>query len=361
MHERGGFIIYIEEDALKNQRLPDLRTWNGDGIIADFDDPGAAAAVLSAKLPVVGFGGGYGWYPRGSKIPYFFNNQRTIGNMAADHLLERGFRQFAYCGYSQDTARLWSDEREQAFAARVQKCGFPCYVYRGVDKTIRQWNAILASLGSWLMSLPKPVGIMAAHDRRAHHVLEACSAYQLRVPEEVAVIGVDNDDVLCQLCTPELSSIEQNAKRIGYEAAALLDRMMQGKKPRRRHYVLEPVGIVTRRSTEVFAIEDGLVSNAMTFIRSNAHSGVRVSDVVNALAISRSSLESRFKTMTGYTVHETIRKIQLDHARRMISETDLAVKEVAANAGFKSVQHMTSLFGKAFGQPPAKYRKELIR
>jgi LacI family transcriptional regulator len=175
------------------------------------------------------------------------------------------------------------------------------------------------------------------------------------------VIGVDNDELLCQLCTPELSSIEQNAKQIGYDAASLLDRMMQGKMPRRRHYVLEPIGIVTRRSTDVFAIEDSLISNAMTFIRINAHSGIKVSDVVKALGVSRSSLESRFKATTGYTIHETIRKIQLDHARRMISETGLAVKEVAVNAGFRSVQHMTSLFGKAFGRSPARYRKESIR
>jgi LacI family transcriptional regulator len=361
MHERGGFIIYIEEDALANQKLPNLRTWDGDGIIADFDDAGVAAAVLQARLPVVGFGGGYGGYPRNSIIPYFFNNQRAIGIMAADHLLERGFSNFAYCGYSREIARLWSDERREGFAARVQKLGFHCDTYGGRHKTIRQWNAVLTSLGSWLISLPKPVGVMAANDRRAHHVLEACLAYQLRVPEEVAVIGVDNDELLCQLCTPELSSIEQNAKQIGYDAASLLDRMMQGKMPRRRHYVLEPIGIVTRRSTDVFAIEDSLISNAMTFIRINAHSGIKVSDVVKALGVSRSSLESRFKATTGYTIHETIRKIQLDHARRMISETGLAVKEVAVNAGFRSVQHMTSLFGKAFGRSPARYRKESIR
>jgi len=360
MHEGGEFIIYTEEDALENQKLPDLRSWGGDGIIANFDDPGVAAAVLKTGLPIVGFGGGYGWYPRESKVPYFFSNQKMIGNLAADHLLERGFRHFAYCGYEETPTNMWNGERQRAFVARVKKHGFPCHVYQGLNKTTRKWNSLITSLGTWLVSLPKPVAVMGAHDRRAYHLLEACGAYHLRVPEEVSVIGVDNDEVLCQLCTPELSSVEQDAKRIGYEAAALLDKMMQGKKITRRHFVIDPVGVVIRRSTEAFAIEDSLVCDAMAFIRSKAHTGIKVADVVKALAISRSSLESRFKATMGYTVHEVIRKIQLDNARRMISETSLAVKEVAANTGFKSVQHMTSLFGRTYGQTPAKYRRDII-
>ena len=288
MHEGGEFTTYIEENALRNQALPDLHTWNGDGIIADFDDPGVAAAVLRAKLPVVGFGGGYGWYPRASSIPYFFSNQRAIGYMAADHLLERGFRNFGYCGYVPSPTNLWDEERQAAFAARVGKRGFPCHIYKPVHKTLRQWEQFLKSLGAWLVSLPKPIAVMGAHDRRARQVLETCRIYQLRVPEEVAVIGVDNDEMLCQLCTPELSSIEQDAKRIGYEAAALLDRMMAGKKPRRIHNVVDPVEIVVRKSTEAFAVEDMLVSRAMTFIRTNAGSGIKVMDVVKSAAISRS-------------------------------------------------------------------------
>jgi LacI family transcriptional regulator len=361
VQEGAELNIYIEEDALKSQKLPDLRSWHGDGILADFDDPGVAAAVSRARLPVVGFGGGFGWYSRRSWIPYFFSNQPAVANLAADHLLERGFQHFAYCGLPPSPTNLWSEERHRAFAKRLKTRGFSCHMYRGVHKSTRQWNSILASLGSWLRSLPKPIGLMAANDKRARHVLEACHTYDLRVPEEVAVIGVDNDDLLCELSTPQLSSIEQDAKRIGYEAIALLDRMMGGEKPRQRHFLIDPLGVVTRRSTDILAVEDRLVARTMTFIQSGAARGIRVRDVVNDLEVSRSGLETRFKAAMGYTIHAAIRKAQLQRARRMITETNLPMKEIAAGTGFKSVQHMTTLFGKAFGQTPARYRKTLIQ
>jgi LacI family transcriptional regulator len=202
---------------------------------------------------------------------------------------------------------------------------------------------------------------MGANDRRAHHVLEACRACGIRVPEEVAVLGVDNDEMLCQLSNPALSSIEQGARQIGYDAAVLLDRMMQGAKPRRQHYIIAPIGIVTRRSTDVLAIEDSITTDAMTFIRSHAYTGIKVADVVRASPVSRSTLESRFKATVGSSIHAVIRKIQLDQARHLLTETNLAIKEIAANTGFRSVQHMTSLFGESFGQSPAKYKRGLIR
>jgi LacI family transcriptional regulator len=202
---------------------------------------------------------------------------------------------------------------------------------------------------------------MAANDKRAHHVLEACRTYHLKVPDEVAVVGVDNDELLCQLSSPPLSSVEQDAKRIGYEAAACLDRLMQGERLRQRHFLIEPIGVVTRRSTDILAVEDQLVAKAMTLIQSRASSGVKVSHIVNTLAVSRSGLESRFKAALGQTIHTTIRRAQLERARQMISDTNLAIKEVAANTGFRSVQHMTTLFGRVFGRPPARYRSELVQ
>jgi LacI family transcriptional regulator len=361
VQEGAEFNIYIEEDVLKSQKLPDLRSWHGDGILADFDDPGVAAAVSRARLPVVGFGGGFGWYPRRSRIPYFFSNQAAVADMAANHLLERGFQHFAYCGLIPSPTNRWSEERCRGFAKRLKMRGFACHIYRGVHKTTRQWNSMLASLGSWLRSLPKPIGLMAANDIRARHVLEACHTYDLRVPEEVAVVGVDNDELLCQLSTPQLTSVEQDAKRLGYEAIALLDRMMRGEKVQQRYFLIDPVGVVTRRSTDILAIEDRLVAKAMTVIQSGAYEGITVRDVVSSLAISRSALETRFKAAMGHTVHSAIRKAQLQQARRMVVETNIAMKEIAAATGFKSVQHMTTLFGKAFGQTPAKCRKSIIK
>jgi LacI family transcriptional regulator len=175
------------------------------------------------------------------------------------------------------------------------------------------------------------------------------------------VIGVDNDEVLCELSSPRLSSVEQDAKRIGYEAIALLDRLMAGEKLRQRHFFIDPVGIVTRGSTDILAIEDRLVARAITFIRSGTSRRIKVRDVAKSVAISRSSLETRFKSAMGQTIGTAIRTAQLRKAQRMVAETNLAMKEIAVITGFKSVQHMTTSFGKAFGQTPAKYRKEIIK
>lgn len=357
LQEGAEFSIYVEENALKDQRLPDLRTWVGNGIIADLDDPGVARAVMRSKLPVVGFGSGYGWYKPNSRVPYFFTNNNAISRLAADHLFERGFRNFAYCGYARTLVNGWSQERERSFARRVAECGLACDVYHGHRTSSRQWAKIQQSLATWLRSLRKPLGVMAANDTRARQVLEACRACHLRIPEEVAVIGVDNDELLCQLSSPLLTSIEQGAKRIGYSAAALLDEVMQGKKPARLRLVVDPVGVVTRQSTDTFALTDPVIVKPMTFIRQYACTGIRVSDVVNVAAISRSNLESHFKIALGCTVHTAIRRVQLERARLLTLNTNLPLKQVAANTGFRSVQHMTMLFGRAFSQPPARYRK----
>jgi len=360
MHEGADFITYIEENALRNQKLPDLRTWKGDGIIANFDDPNVAESVLKSHLPVVGFGGGYGWFPRKSAIPYFYNDQKLVAQMAADHMLERGFRNFAYCGFVSSPSNLWSEERQRAYSSYLRTQGIACHIYQARHKTTRQWNAFMESMGAWLISLPKPVAIMAANDQRAHHVLVACRAFHLQVPEEISVIGVDNDELLCQLCTPELSSIEQDAVRIGYEAAAMLDRMMRGQHPRKRHFSIPPVGVVVRRSTEAFAIEDRIVNEAMSYIRIHARSGIKVEHLVHALGLSRSTLETRFRTAMGYSIHSVIQRTQIERVRQLLGESTLAIKEIAASSGFKSVPHMTDLFGKIYGQTPARYRKSLL-
>jgi LacI family transcriptional regulator len=357
LQEGHRYSVYIEESALKDQRLPDLRSWAGDGIIADFDDPSVARLVMQSRLPAVAFGGGYGWYEDGSPIPYFYANNQAVARLAADHLLERGFKHFAYCGYARTAINGWSQEREQAFVAHVEGHGGSCAVFRDRQRSPRQWAALQRAMGEWLRKLPKPLGVMAAHDRRARQVLEACRAHDLNVPNEVAVIGVDNDELLCQLSTPPMSSVETGARQLGYAAAAQLDTIMQGRKPRRKHFVIDPVSVVTRQSTDVLAIDDQKVAQAMSFIREHACEGINVPRVVGAVAISRSGLETRFTKVLGHTIRAAIRRTQLERARHLVSETDMPLKQVASDTGFKSVQHMTTLFVQAFGDTPARRRR----
>jgi LacI family transcriptional regulator len=357
LHESGNYNVYIERNTLKDQRLPSLRSWDGDGIIANFDHPTVARAVTYSRLPAVAFGGGHGWYVRGSSIPYFSTNHTMVASMAADHLLTRRLRHFGYCGYVRDAINGWSEEREKAFVQYLRKQGFPCHVYRPHHKTVQRWTSLQRALGKWLTYLPKPVGVMAADDDRAHHVLEACRTVGLRVPEDVAVIGVNNDELLCKLTSPSLSSVEKGAKQMGYEAAALLERLMRGKKLRQRRFVFNPMGIVTRQSTDILAVDDPIVAKAMRFIFGHAVEGIKVPNVVAEVAISRTGLETRFIKSMGRTLHTAIRQVQLDRARLLILSTNLPLKQITAKAGFRSPQHMATLFRKVFHQSPGSYRK----
>jgi LacI family transcriptional regulator len=357
LREGARWNIYIEESALQEQRLPDLGRWRGDGIIADFDDPRVARAVLRSGLRAVGFGGGYGWYDPGSGIPYCYTDNAAVARLAADHLLERGFRHFAFCGYPSTPINGWSADRERSFVDYVRRRGFDCVTYRGHHRGGRSWVELQSSLGEWLDRLPKPAGLMAANDKRARQVLEVCRVRRIRVPEEVAVIGVDNDEMLCSLSTPPLSSVEQGAKRIGYTAASLLDRLMSGRRPRSARVIVQPEACITRQSTDVLAITDSKVAEAVRLIRERACDRLSVQQVADAVALSRSGLDVRFKAAMGRSVHSEIRAVQLRQAQVLVSETNLPLKEISARTGFKTIQHMTALFARTFRVTPARYRQ----
>ena len=227
--DAASWSLYVEEDRL--DKLPNLRTWHGHGVILSFVERKDAEAVRDLSIPVVGVEGGYGWYDPASHIPYFATDDNAIGRMAAEHLMGQGFSRLAYCGMPRNRLNVWSEKRARAFKQRASEAGLPCSMYRGRHLSVRHWNELQRDLADWLRSLEKPVGIMAANDARARHLLEACRTIGAHVPNEVAVIGVDNDELMCELTEPPLTSIEQGARAVGYRAAKLLDRMMSGKKP----------------------------------------------------------------------------------------------------------------------------------
>jgi len=353
--------IFIEERALDRQRLPELRTWRGDGILADLDDPRVADQVLAAGIPTVAFGSGFGWHCPGSGIPYFYSDNRAVGRMVADHLLQRGFRQFAYYGYRAGPITGFSAVRAATFAQRVRAAGYPLWMHEGPYDDYRRWEPLQRQLCRWLETLPTPIGLMAANDKAARHVLDACRASQLRVPEQVAVVGVDNDEMVCQLSHPPLSSVEQGARRIGLQAAALLDRMMSGRRPRRRRFVVPPEGVVVRRSSEMLAVDDEHVAAALALIRDRACAGLKVQEVPAAVALSRSQLDRRFKAVVGRTLHDEIRRVRLEQAQRLLADTSLPLKQVAGRCGLRTVQHLTELFRQFLGVTPGAYRRQRMR
>lgn len=357
--QRLGWSLYAEEDPVA--RLPDLKAWGGDGIIANFDDRKIAAAVARINAAVVGVGGGYGYYPGDPKIPYVRTDNHAIAHLAATHLLNLGFRRFAFCGEPPNRANGWVRERAEAFQSAIAAAGFPCETFFGRYAPSRRWRESQAALQRWLQSLETPVGIMACNDARARHVAQACRAAGRRIPEDVAIVGVDNDDVMCELTQPGLTSIEQGARRIGYEAAALLNDMMRGKAPPNRSLTVTPVGIVTRQSTDVLAVNDPDIAEALRFIRRRACDPITVSDVLEASQMSRSTLEARFRDALGRSIHAEIRRVQVDAARRLLVTTTIPIKEVVKLVGVSSVQYFSAMMRRAAGKTPGQIRREAQR
>jgi LacI family transcriptional regulator len=350
--------IYLEQRALSQQHLPELRTWRGDGILADLDDPHVASQVLTSRIPAVAWGSGFGWYDPASGIPYFDSDNRAVARLVADHLLERGFRRFAFYGFCKSRITEFSLQRGEAFGECVRAAGCRLWMNTGPYEGLRNWEMLQLRLRSWLESLPKPIGLMAANDKAAHRILEACRASNIRVPEDVAVVGVDNDEMLCQLSNPPLSSVEQGARRIGFRAAELLDRLMSGRRQGPRKYVIPPEGIVVRRSSDVIAVADGNIAAALAFIQARAGDGIKVQDVAQAMPLSRSQLDRRFRSVVGRTIHDEIRRVRLDQARRFLLETSLPLKQIARRCGYRTVQHLTEVFSEVVGVAPGQYRRQ---
>jgi LacI family transcriptional regulator len=353
--QAGEWQLYVEEDPL--DKLPDLRSWHGDGIITAFTERRFATLVHGIDTPVVGVEGGYGWYEPDSGIPYVTTDDGAVARMAADHLRGLGFSRLAYCGLPKNRHTAWSARRAEAFRARALEAGASVRIYSGRHVSTRQWTALQQDLCRWISSLDKPVGIMAGNDARARHVLEACRTVGARVPEEVAVIGVDNNELLCDLTDPPLTSIEQGARAIGLQAAELLQRLMDGRKSPRLATLVPPERVVVRGSTDVLAIGDADVAAAVRFIRTHGCEHIRVADVLAAVAVSRSTLEARFRAILGRTIHDEIQQTMLARARQLIVEEDLTLKEVASKAGFAHVQHLSNCFRRQFGCTPGEFRR----
>jgi LacI family transcriptional regulator len=342
------------------QVVPKMKQWGGTGIIARIADKRAAQAVINANLPTIALGLTDEQMSPGNPLAKFSeisSDPVEVSRLAAEHLLERRLTRFAYVG-SDD--RGWSRRREKTFRSYLSKLGFEPYVY-AQPKPVkdRVWEREQAFLARWMSRLPTPIGVFACDDDRGREVLEACKLAGLNVPEDVAVVGVDNDEVFCELADPPLSSIALNAETAGYRAAALLDDMMQGRQRRRQQIVVEALGVVTRRSTDIIAVDDEDIANALKFIRGQHGCNISVDHVAEEVAMSRRSLEKRFREVIGRTILEEIQLTRLERAKRLLLETTHPISKVAEIAGFGSAGYFIQFFQKQVGKTPRKYRVEL--
>ena len=349
IREHRQWSLYLSEHNRGDRPPAWLAHWNGHGIIARVENPAIAEALRPLTLPVVDVSAAR-LLPA---LPWFETDDSAIARLAFEHLLERGFTHFAYAG---DDRFNWSKWRCEHFQNSVRAAGRDCSVYRPTRGFSVDDEKQIDDLANWIRDLPKPVGVMACYDLRGQQVLDACRRIGLAVPDEVAVIGVDNDDLLCELSDPPLSSVTPNTHRTGYEAARLLDEMMSGKKVEGEAHLIPPLGIATRQSTDVLAIHDRNVARAIHFIRQHACDGINVRDVLKAVPHSRRLLEGNFKKLIGRTPHEEILRVKLNRVKQLLMDTDLSLEEIAARAGFPHVEYLSVVFRREVGMPPSKFR-----
>jgi len=352
MHRSCNWSIFLDERELSAPPPDWLLEWKGDGVICRSTTPKIAEAFKKSDLAVIDLNDCHGRIG----LPRIASDMRAIGEVAARHLREIGLRHIAFCGFDD---RDWSAERCRG----VQEgCGASARFLGSFETAFgslrsHSWDAERKRIATWLHKLPKPVGIVACNDVRAHHVLEACREQGFSVPEEVAVVGVDNSEDFCRLSNPPLSSVVPNAARIGYEAAKALDRMMSGGRPGFREMLIPPIEVAVRRSTENGSAPNNLVGFALRFIRENACSGAGVDEVLDQLKVSRSTLERAFRREIGHSPKEEFRRARLKKVRDLLVETKWPLERIAEEAGFLHPEYMMVQFKRIVGMTPSRYRE----
>ena len=354
--EHDSWSVHHEPRDLE-EGFPSWLKWvQPEGIIVRLHTARLRDAIARTGVPAVDV---LGEFPH-PDIPLVHVDDVATAELAAQHLLDRGFRHFGAAGIRDVN---WSERRTAAFAAFVGKAGHACDVLH-LDlrrASRRAWNHEHAQLSAWIASLPKPCGVMASGDLLGTRVLQACHSAAVMLPDQVAVIGASNDEVLCEMANPPLSSVTSNHMMIGYEAAALLERMMQGERPPKRPLLIDPSGVATRQSTDALAVDDPDTVAAIRFIRQHACGPLTIDDVVEAICLSRSTLKRRFRDLLGRSVHDEIVRVRIVRAQELLSETSLSIAQIAARVGFAHPEYFSSVFRSVTGKTPRQYREAYLK
>lgn len=349
---REEWDLLVEEDF--RTRLAGIAQWQGDGFIADYDDPGIGEALAATTLPVVAVGGSYfdaSSYPKG--MPYVATDNFLLVKLAHDHLVEAGLPRIALYSVPPAAGNRWAQEREKAFAQLAPQGR----VYCGIQTSAVQWNSAIKHLVEWILSLPKPVGIIAITDARARHLMHACMVADVAVPEQVAIVGIDNDPLTQSLTRIGLSSVRQGTHEMGRTAAQLLHQMLHGTRMAGKRVLVPPAGLNAQASSRHTRPFSGHVMKARYYIRQYGCQGIKNEQVAEYVGVSRSTLEQCFRVELGSTVHAALLAHRLELAQQLLRDTDLRAAEVAQRAGFTTLQYMYAVFKRELGITPAAYRR----
>ena len=354
----GPWSFFHEERNLGAPLPKNLKSWRPQGIIARLSGETLIRQIRAMGLPTVDL------YHEDETvdIPGVIPDQEALVRVAVDHFLDLGFRHFAYCGFP---GILFSDLRAASFQQIVASRGFPADVYccrqlsAGTNLASVEAHVMRRSgeLAIWLRGLPKPAALLACNDMRGQQVVTVCNEIGVVVPDEVAVLGIDNDDVQCELCDPALSSVNPNIARIGYEAAALMDRMIAGEAPPRTRILVHPCGVIVRRSTDTLAIPDRDAAEAIRFAREHAcDPGIEIEDIFASQSTSRATFNRWFRKWLGRSPREEINRIRLNRIKDLLASTALPLEEIAHRCGIQHVESMCRMVKRTTGRTPREFR-----
>lgn len=326
------------------------RDWKADGIIGQLYNDKDIGKIVEAGIPVIA----QDFKERFAEIPNITGAYHEAGVIGADYFLKKGFKNFAFYGFRDI---VWSRERAEGFEERIARAGHKVHYFEHrKSRSGELWYYKPSSLSKWLKSLPKPIALMACDDNQGQHITEACRHSGLRIPEEVAVLGVDNDETICELSDPPLSSIALDVEKAGYETARLLDLMIRKKITGFYDVVTKPTQVITRQSTDIYATNDHYIASSLKYIHQNIDKGLQVEDVVKQVPLSRRALEKRFREITGYPVYGYIFNLRIEKFVQKLLDTDMTIFEIAMDLGLGDGKNISRQFRQIKGCTPIEYR-----
>ena len=348
--------IFIEDDF--RCRIDNIKNSLGDGVIADFDDGEIEKSLSNVTVPIVGVGGSYLNNHDYPGVHYIATDNHALVEAAFLHLKEKGLNRFAFYGLPPEGGKRWAQEREQAFRRLVSAEQYQGVVYQGLETAPENWQYAQNRLADWVQTLPHQTGIIAVTDARARHLLQVCEHLDIAVPDKLSIIGIDNEELTRYLSRVALSSVAQGTRQMGYRAAKLLHQVLDHRVMPLQRILVPPVKVVARRSTDFRSLRDPSVIQAMHYIRHHACRGIKVEQVLEAVGMSRSNLEKRFKDETGQTIHNAIHSEKLERASNLLISSSLSVNEISQMCGYPSIQYFYSVFRKDYDMTPKEHREK---
>ena len=349
--DKPGWIL--RDGPPRLQLVSHVRHWKPHGIIAGLVLPSVAQELISMGTPLIDTAH---TLPN-LDVPTVDVDHTAVGCLAAEYFLERMFRSFGFFGSESAT---YSRIREEAFRQRVVAAGHTvssCYAEYLADLAAPAlWKKSTQKTRRWLRHLAAPAAIFCSEDAPARYLADVCGQVGLRVPEDIALLGAGNDELDCNLSSPTLSSIAVPSERIGYQAAALLDRLMAGEARPRQALLLPPLHVITRHSTDIMAVEDETVQAALQYIRQHAWDDMSVAKLAHDIAVGRRQLERRFRAVLGRSILDEVFRVRVERAKQLLTDTPLPVAAVAAQSGCSSVRRLEAVFAKLTGLSPTAYR-----